>query len=247
MKPQSLSAFKGLLAISLAVLVAASSGTAFPAARAEASTPPPCPGGKLSSTLPKAPPGMTARQTVTIDANCKPVWGPVEFVPREAVSHAPEKDVKTGTFKRLQADVKDTPTRLLPQAIVPMSLATVHNENDLFDPVGILLNKLYTDMSYGFDGWIVTSYDVGGGYSYHTEYGPCGSGWYPVNPFSRLTAGGAGDTEASFQQHVEFGYKGTFDCMDNWETVWGNGSHVCSQDLHSRNWFPGWSWQHHCP
>jgi hypothetical protein len=248
-------AIKTLLALILVAFLVGLVLTAFSATSVEASTPQYCPGGTLRGSLPQPPPGMASHQVVTLDANCNPVWGQIEFVPRTQMFHVPNANTKGGTFNLLRESLlgKLSPNTSSPQIATDVS-KSIHAENQMWDCCGILMNQLYTDASWTYNGSVVTSYSVGGGYSRHTENSPpsCGTGWYVVNPYNVKTSGGIGQPSASFKQHAEFGYKGIFDCggsqfyniLDNYETL--SAGYVCNQYLSYRNWFAGWNWQHWC-
>lgn len=209
-----------------------------------------CPGGTLSVTLPVPPEGMASTRTVTFDENCKPIFGPIQFVPANQLSYPSfsQSDVR-GDFTTLTGQTKQASSA----TATATSSWTLHAEQAIWDCCGIRLNYLYTNDSWTANGTNILSYNVGGGYLGHSE-STCGNGWYSINPYLTKTGGGVGQTTASFHGHVEWGYKGFFDCtgavyyniQDNYTTIGGNGGATCNFTKWSRTWLGSWSWVTAC-
>lgn len=228
-----------LFVISLGILSAAhGQDDSAPSMGAEsAAAPRSCPAGAFSFKVPQPPAGMVAKMSVSLDANCQPVYGPVSFLPEAIVAAAAEDAPAPRNHVELN------PVDEL-SGYTASAYKCFRSSWTLFDPINIPLNQVYGNVCRGWNGTILTSYNVSGGYIYHRELGPAGPGWTPHRAANTQLSGCVGCTSAQFRQHAEFSYKGTFDptgtvyynSVNVQETIYGTGAKACIYGVSYRNW-----------
>lgn len=190
---------------------------------------------------------MASFRTISFDKNCNQVIGPVQTVPIDQLPPlALDPNARSANLETLSDN----------RTLARQAITTYHAEQAVLDPVNITLNKLYSNITFSYNGTHVISYSAGGGTVAHGENSPpsCGSGWYALNGFNSHISGGVGQGHAGFQQHSEFGYLGIFDCsgniyyntMNNFPTVYGNGTGTCSFTQSYRTWSTIWHWTSAC-
>lgn len=203
-----------------------------------------CPEGIIDVRLPEAPTGMVSTREVTLDTDCQPIYGPVQFVPLAQVPQPTKRDYATGHFET----IKSGQGQAIPLGPLVNCQGSFHAALRLYDVIGLLLNEVYSDVCWSWNGTNVTGYSASGGYNYHPEYTPAGPGWTPINPYNVQSNGCVGCSYVTIHQHTEFSYKGVFDpsgtlyynTLDDYENLFGSGTKSCTFTFRYRNWYTGW-------
>lgn len=212
-----------------------------------------CGAGVVEINLPKPPSGMQTTMNVTLNDNCKPVYGLVQF---QVVEQNPD-DYVAGRFSTLVSTLHLERLGLINRPFLhPVNTgdACFTAWLKLYDVIGLLLNGVRSEVCWSWNGAVVTSYSVGGEYEAHREYTPAGPGWTIINPYNSQTGGCVGCANATFRQHAEFSYRGVFDpsgmlhynAISIDEAITSTGYKNCSFSLSYSNWFSGWWTSTHC-
>ena len=217
-------------------------------AAAQSAAPQGCLNLHLSGSL-KRPADKTkaARQIVRVDANCKVIEGPIEEVPISAVLSSPSATTSQALLS-LQAQSGIRKENL---ALASTFSNQIFASSEVKDPVGIVLNALYSSDTWTGDFSRVTGYRIQPSAAWHTENGL--PGW----SLARSSSGGSCAlpcASVTFNQHAEFSYLGDFDptglryynVHDLRETLFGDSHSTCTFSLSTRTWFPGWTWAKVC-
>ncbi|MEV4434114.1 hypothetical protein [Streptomyces sp. NPDC049585] len=192
-----------------------------------------CDGVKLSGTLPAPPAGMAVTQQVTIGEDCKPVLGPVQYVPASGAA-----------AKKAAAGVKSV-------AAAAGTTRQIRSWNEMFDCCKIRMTGLYTTSTVNTADGRITSASTEARQEFNRE--PWDAGWSVKSADHKddcLTNCSVVNSEA----HAEFAYKGIFDVTGKW---YANTHHsyvklnpdataTCTFDVDLRHTFIGWNWQRGC-
>lgn len=208
-----------------------------------------CPSGMFTTTFPAPPQGMANFRVVRLDENCNLVEGPVLTVAVEALPPiALDQQERSIHFEPLFAGEVNAHQATMTR--------TYHTEQSIQDIVNITLNQLYSNITFDYNGHMITSFNTSGGTSVHGENMPpsCGPGWNLANGFNAHIGGGAGMYSADFLQYGEFGYRGLFDCegniyynqLSNHTSIYANGSATCQFTQNYRTWSSLWHWTMAC-
>ncbi len=208
-----------------------------------------CPSAVLTTTFAAPPSGMANFRTVRLDEQCNLIEGPVLTVSVEQLPPiAMDRQARSMQFETIAAG--DVNAR---QATMTR---TYHTEQSVRDIVGITLNQLYSNITFAYNGYMITSFNAGGGTSSHGENMPpsCGPGWNLTNGFNAHIGGGVGMYSADFLQYGEFGYRGLFDCsgnsyynrLSNHTSIYANGTGTCQFTQNYRTWSSLWYWTMAC-
>lgn len=206
-----------------------------------------CPSGVLTTTFSAPPPGMANFRTVRLDEHCNLVEDPVLTVPvAQLPSIAMDRQARSTHFETISAG----------EVHARQSTRTYHVEQSVRDIVGITLNQLYSNITFAYNGYMITSFSAGGGTFAHAENVPpsCGPGWNLTNGYSTHIGGGVGMYSADFLQYGEFGYRGLFDCsggiyynrLSNHTSIYANGAGTCQFTQNYRTWSSLWYWTMAC-
>ncbi len=206
-----------------------------------------CPPGVISTSFDAPPAGKANYRTIRLDEHCRPIVGPVLTVPLAqlptiALNTESRQTVLEPLVAGEQGNIRGSKTYYAEQAV--------------HDIVNIRLNRVYSSVSFTYNGAYILSYSAGGGTLSHSENKPpsCGKGWKLKVQSNMLSAGGIGRSWAGFAQTGEFKYKGFFDCsgtiyynkLRNYPTVYANGTGSCRFKQEYRTWSLLWYWTMAC-
>lgn len=206
-------------AAAVAVLtVLAGPATASPSAGAPAAGSGTCTDVRLSGELPVPPAGMSARQEVSVGADCVAHAGAVRLVP------AP-----------VRSEVRTSAT-----AASATTARQVHSWSEMYDCCHILMTALYTTTTWDtVDGKVTgAATEV----STHNNREPWNAGWY-VRTSGRTEAGAEVTAHAEFGYQGIFDATGLWyaNTHDTSVRLYGDGTAACRFDIVLRHTFIGWN------
>ncbi|MEU7903371.1 hypothetical protein [Actinoplanes sp. NPDC049118] len=211
-----------LLLAATGLIVAAGPADAAPMATATGTRPAgeDCGAVRLTSDLPAPPVGRSARQTVTIGANCQVVRGPVEFVSTPAVNALDA----TATY-HTSSEMYDC-CRILMTALYTDS--TVSTAGGLVTGSSTTISTRHNREPWNA-GWSVASTSNKGG---------C--------PAECAAASHTGHAEFSYRGIFDPTGHYYANIHDTSVVLNGDGSATCTETVDLRHSFIGWNWQHTC-
>lgn len=184
-----------------------------------------CAGRTISVTLPFPPEGMVTIKNVSLDHTCNLIFDAIRFVPLAEAPHIPATGINTERITGDSISVNNNIYR------------THYADQGVYDPVGLLLNRLTTYTNFSYDGTSIGRLGVYGEAFGQTTILTCGfPGWRTRNTYARITKGGGGFASATLRHHSEYSYQGCFDTsgrlyyntLDSYINVRGDGSGSCT-------------------
>ena len=235
------------LALSIAQLVVAVPAAVSASGPNDAA---PCGAFTGSDDLPAAPAGKVAMRTIWLDTACQVHVDPVQFVDPSALQSGPPG--QGGVLASVSGQAAPGAGGAAPLTTYPGSAYAIERT---WDCCGILLNELFSNLTFAGNGSIITSYDGWDGYILHREGGGL-TGWSlnHSDSYLRVQAGGVGSTVVETEAHQGFSYQGVFDPTGTLyynsytEDLYGfvYGTWLCHYSYYWRHSFVGWSVQQFC-
>ncbi|MEV5240327.1 hypothetical protein AB0K89_14645 [Streptomyces cinnamoneus] len=219
--------------VASAGLLSLMSGTAL----ADTAPPSPeqsCEGVKLTGTLPAPPAGMAVVQDVTIGKDCKPVTGPVQYVPASSGKAAAKGALAAA-----------------PQGAPAAAGRQFRSWNEMFDCCNIRMTGLYTTSTWSSADGRITTAATEARHEWNRE--PWDAGW-SLKSSDKKDDCTTNCATVTTQANAEFTYKGIFDVTGKW---YANTHHsnvklnpdstaTCTFDVDLRHTFIGWNWRRGC-
>ncbi|MFE3636324.1 hypothetical protein [Streptomyces sp. NPDC059168] len=192
----------------------------------------PCGALRLTSALPKPPPGLAVRQDVSIGSDCAPRFGAVRLVPVDRAG----RGVTQG-----------------PRSAAPAADGSHHISgwNEMYDCCDIRMTGLYTTSDWTTGGGRVVSAATVVDERHNRE--PWKAGWTPVS-VTHDTDCTANCADSRTEAHADFTYRGIFDATGaryanshhSYVGLRADGTVSCRFEVELRHTFVGWNWRHGC-
>lgn len=217
------------VALAAAGLISVFGGTATAAPAGGPETARGCEGVRLTGSLPVPPAGLSARQTVTIDEDCTPRLGEVEYVPVAATTAAAHEGAPAATAAARQ----------------------VRSWNEMFDCCSIRMTGLYTTAAWNVADGRITTASSAATQGWNRE--PWDAGW-SLKSSSDTQDCAANCSAVTARADASFTYKGLFDTTgDRYANTHhtsvrlaADGTASCTFDVKLKSTFIGWNWQRGC-
>ncbi|MFI8389858.1 hypothetical protein [Streptomyces sp. NPDC085540] len=174
---------------------------------------------------------MAVRQTVTIEPDCTPRKGPLQYVPATRAATA-------GASTRSLA-ATDATTRHL------------RSWNEMYDCCNIRMTGLYTTADWTVDNGRIRTAAATSTQDFNRE--PWNAGWSLKSATNSQDC--ATDCAAvNAVANADFTYQGIFDVTGKWYAnthhsavqLTADGTPACTFDVNLKHTFIGWNWQHGC-